>query len=98
MDNKTIREIGIGGELFKLGRAGEAIFVPAADHHIRRFQTHGQPKQTGDYQLDDWAVSVAVSPDGTRLAAGSFDGKVRVWNLDNGKIMNTFTALPGLKK
>ena len=96
-DNKTVREIGIGGELFKLTRAGEAIFVPAADHHIRRFQTPGQPKQTGDYQLDDWAVSVAISPDGKRMAAGGFDGKVRVWNLEEGKVMKTFSALPGLK-
>ena len=96
-DNKTVREVGIGGELFKLARAGEAIFVPAADHHIRRFQTPGQPKQTGDYQLDDWAVSVAISPDGKRMAAGGFDGKVRVWNLEDGKVMKTFSALPGLK-
>ena len=96
-DNKTVREIGIGGELFKLTRAGEAIFVPAADHHIRRFQTPGQPKQTGDYQLDDWAVSVATSPDGKRLAAGGFDGKVRVWNLEDAKVESTFAALPGFK-
>ncbi len=96
-DNKTIREIGITGELFKLARAGREIFIPAADHRIRRFTTKGNPKQIADFELADWAVSIAVSPDGKRLAAGGFNGQVRVWELATRKMLATFMALPGFK-
>ncbi len=96
-DNKTIREIDITGELFKLARAGREIFIPAADHRIRRFITKGNPKQIADFELADWAVSIAVSPDGKRLAAGGFNGQVRVWELATRKMLATFMALPGFK-
>ena len=34
--------------------------------------------------------SVAISPDGTRVAAGSHDGKVRIWNATTGGLVHTF--------
>jgi WD40 repeat protein len=45
----------------------------------------------------DWVYCLAVNEATKRLATGSFDGEVRVWNLDDGKAVATFKAAPGLQ-
>ena len=37
----------------------------------------------------DWVLSVAFSPDGSRLASGSDDRTVRVWNVATGQVEQT---------
>jgi WD40 repeat protein/DNA-binding SARP family transcriptional activator len=45
----------------------------------------------------DWSVTgVAFSPDGDRLASVSVDGIVRLWNVDAGEVLRTFTSPAGL--
>ena len=39
-----------------------------------------------------WSNSIAFSPDGTRLAAGSNDGTARIWSVSTGRIEQTFSA------
>jgi len=48
--------------------------------------------------LNDFAFSVAVSPDGATIAAGSFDGDVQLWNAKDGKPIRRFAVSPGMKK
>ena len=96
-DGKRVRDTGFSAELFKLARRDKVLFVPAADNRVRRYQTNDL-KHLGYFKLSqDWAVSVAISPDGKHLAAGGFNGQVRIWTLEDGKERNTFTAIPGLE-
>ena len=46
----------------------------------------------------DWVYSLAFSPATDRLATGSFDGEVRLWNVVDGKDLVKFLAAPGYKK
>jgi WD40 repeat protein len=39
--------------------------------------------------------AVAFSPDGNLVAAGSWNGEVRVWNVADGKEVKAFNASPG---
>ncbi|MCT7956745.1 protein kinase domain-containing protein [Laspinema palackyanum] len=36
--------------------------------------------------------SVAVSPDGLAIASGSFDGTIKIWNLETGALIRTLTG------
>jgi hypothetical protein len=42
----------------------------------------------------DWVYALAVDPGGQRLAAGTFDGTVRIWSIDDGRLLTVFTAAP----
>jgi len=48
--------------------------------------------------LNDFVFSVAFSPDGGTIAAGSYDGEVQLWQTADGKPVAKFAAVPGLRK
>lgn len=43
----------------------------------------------------DWVYAVAISPDGKQVAAGGWNGEVRVWNVADGAQVRAFNASPG---
>ncbi len=45
----------------------------------------------------DWVYSVAFNPATKKLATGSWDGEIRVWNAEDAKELVKFTAAPGFK-
>ncbi|WP_421904532.1 trypsin-like peptidase domain-containing protein [Mameliella sp.] len=49
-------------------------------------------KKSGYWEM---VQSVALSPDGTRLATGTRDGLVRLWNAENGKLIKPLRGFDG---
>lgn len=45
--------------------------------------------------LGDHVYAIAASPDGGLIAAGAYDGEVRVWNVADGAVVKSFNASPG---
>jgi WD40 repeat protein len=45
--------------------------------------------------LTDWVYAVAISPDGTLVAGGAWNGEVRVWKVSDGSVQTAFNASPG---
>jgi WD40 repeat protein len=39
--------------------------------------------------------AVSFSPDGALVAAGSYDGEVRIWKVADGSLLKGFNASPG---
>ncbi|MDB5348415.1 MAG: translocation protein [Schlesneria sp.] len=97
-DAKQAREIGFGGEVFRIQTTPDGMsFVGSADKFARQHNlTNGQQvKQFGPH--NDWVYSVAYHAGSKRVASGSHDGEVRIWNAEDGKELVKFIAAPGFK-
>lgn len=97
-DAKQAREIGFGGEVFRIRTTPEGMsFAGSADKTARQHNlTNGQQvRQFGPH--NDWVYSVAFHAGSKRVASGSHDGEVRIWNADDGKELVKFIAAPGFK-
>ncbi|MBM4076150.1 MAG: hypothetical protein FJ267_10935, partial [Planctomycetes bacterium] len=97
-DAKQAREIGMGGEVFRIAVTPDGmVFSGSADKHTRQHKLAdgAMVKQFGPH--NDWVYSVAYHAGTKRVISGSHDGEVRVWNVDDGKELAKFTAAPGYK-
>lgn len=97
-DAKQAREIGFGGEVFRIQTTPDGMsFAGSADKFAKQHNlTNGQQvKQFGPH--NDWVYSVAYHAGSKRVASGSHDGEVRIWNAEDGKELVKFIAAPGFK-
>jgi hypothetical protein len=87
---------GFGGEVYKLLLSGESLLCASADKTVRQFRAGDRGHVRTFAGHADWVFAVAVHGPTRRLASGGFDGQVRIWSLDDGKLLAQFTAAPGL--
>jgi WD40 repeat protein len=93
-EKKGEKQPKLPGDIQRLGTEGENVLVATADGVVRAF-TQGKREPVREYpKLDDWAHVVTVDERTGRVAAGSHDGAVRVWERD-GKQVAAFAAVPG---
>jgi WD40 repeat protein len=45
--------------------------------------------------LNDYVFAAAISPDAKQVAAGGYDGEVKVWMIADGNVVKSFNASPG---
>jgi len=96
-DAKQAREIVLGGEVFHLTmQADGTAFSGCADKFARQHNlTNGtEVKKFGPQS--DWVYAAAYHAGSKRVASGSHDGEVRIWNYDDGKELLKFIAAPGI--
>jgi WD40 repeat protein len=94
-DAAKASEIGMGGEVYKLGSAGEFFLTASADNKVRQFKAKEQQQVREFPGPKDWALSAAMHLGTKRIAGGTFDGQVFVWNADDGAVVTSFFAAPG---
>lgn len=97
-DAAKTAEVGFGDEVYKLPTGGGFLFASSADKSVRQFDAKNQSlvRQYAGHQ--DWALCVAYHDGTKRVAAGGFNGEVKVWNAADGAAVSSFVAAPGLKK
>jgi WD40 repeat protein len=98
-DGKKIADFAsFGGEVYKLGAAGEWLFTSSADRTARLFEIKTKKQLFSFAGHNEWVLATAFSPAAKRVASGAFDGEVRIWNTEDGKQVAAFIAAPGFKK
>ena len=99
VEAKQVREIALSGEVFRISTQPDGTaFSGSADKFARQHNlTNGaQVKQFGPH--DDWVYAASFHTPSKRVASGSHDGQVRIWNYDDGKELLKFIAAPGLSQ
>ena len=96
MDNvRSKRPVSTGGgmplDVIWTGKANR-MYVPCSDGVVRIFEAYGRlSKSLAGHK--DWVYCVALSPDETKLASGSGDGTVKLWNAADGTLLATLVQL-----
>lgn len=98
-DAKQIKVIGgFGNEVFRIIVTPEGhVYSCSADKNARAHQiSDGKALKTFAGHTD-WVYSVAVHAGTKRVVAGSYNGEVRIWNIDDAKESLKIIAAPGYK-
>lgn len=97
-DAAKTAEVVFGDEVYRLPTGGGFLFASSADKTVRQFdaRTHALVRQYAG--ATDSPLSIAFHEGTRRLAAGCFNGEVRVWNAGDGASVVTILAAPHLDR
>jgi Planctomycete cytochrome C/WD domain, G-beta repeat len=97
-DGKQIKATGgHGDEVFKVVShpTKPMLLTSSADKSIRSWDAEKLSSVKTFQGLNDFAYALAVSPDGTLVAGGSYAGEVTIWKIDDAAVVKSFNASPG---
>lgn len=94
-DGANAGEIGYGEEVYKLVVREGFLFATSADKSAWQYKEgdRAQVRQFSGHA--DWVYAIGVHLGTKRAATGSYDGEVKIWNLEDGKPVASFIAAPG---
>ena len=78
------RSLGAAVNAVAFAPRGGAVAVASQDRSIYLFDVHTRQPLVLRGHLDQ-VIGLAFSADGSRLASGSWDGQIRVWDLERGR-------------
>ncbi len=88
---------GFEGEALRLVVSGAKAFTAGADGRVRQFGV-GEKKPEAGAILEghrDAVYGLAIHEPSHRLVSSSYDGEVRVWDTETGKLVTNWLAAPG---
>jgi len=91
---KKVAEVGLGGEASKLVKDQAAVWIPNADKHWYRLDLANNAVGTKQPGHEDWITSIAIHSVTGKIATGSMDGSIRLWNLSDGSFIKAWLAKP----
>lgn len=96
---KQIRAIGgFGDQVFRIAVTKDGRIASSSADKTARLHTLANGKAVRTFGgHGDWVYSVAINPATKRLATGSYNGEIRIFNTADGKLLKQFIAAPGHK-
>jgi len=96
-DGKAIRAIGgFGNEVFRIVLAPDGkLFSSSADNTAREHTAASGAAVKTYSGHKDWVYTVSYHAGSNKVASGSYDGEIRIWNAADGKLLTSFFAAPG---
>lgn len=96
-DAKEQRAIGgFGGDVFRIRvQADDVLLTASGDGSVHQHKSADGAVVRKFSGHRDWVYTVTDHAASRRLASGSYDGEVRVWNAEDGSAAVVFTAVPG---
>ena len=90
---------GHGDEVFKvLAHPSQPLLLTAsADKSVRSWDMDKLSNVKTFQGLNDFVYAIAIGAEGKQVAAGSYDGEVRVWNIADAVLVKAFNASPGFE-
>jgi WD40 repeat protein len=65
------------------------IIVHSYDRSFRVWDLETGTQVGEEWEDKDGAMTIALSPDGKKVASGGFDSAVKLWSVDTGKVIKT---------
>jgi WD40 repeat protein len=81
--------------VFGLAARGDHLFAGTGDGTVKQFNIETLESVREYAGHHEWVFAVDAHPNAHRVAAGAFNGEVRVWNTQTGELVTRFTAAPG---
>ncbi len=91
---KKVVEVPFGGEAYKMVRGDTLVYVPSADNHLRSINLSDNKIAHTLSGYQDWVLSTALHTGTNRVAGGSMNGEVRLWNVADGTLIRNWIAKP----
>lgn len=95
-DAKKTAEVAIGGEGYRIAAAGNFAFVPSSGKHLVKVDLTSNQVAAEFTGHADWVLCSAVHPGHAKVATGSHDGEIRIWNLADGTLVSNWVAQPAI--
>ena len=86
---------GFGGPTFALAVDADSVYTGGSDGLIRAFEFTSGKQRLEMSGHQDWIYTLTLSRATKRLATGAHDGEVRVWDTQDGTLIESFMAAPG---
>lgn len=86
---------GFTQEVFALAVRGGQVFAASADGLVKQFDLESLKEVRPYAGHRDWVYALDCDATARRLATGSYDGEVRIWDTTSGACLTTFKAVPG---
>lgn len=93
---KTGEVAGYGYDVNKVLILAGQIYSASSDKTVRQHTVEKREQVRALSGHTDWVYALDLHAPSGRLASGSFDGEVRLWNVADGAAVLTFRAAPGL--
>jgi hypothetical protein len=94
-DASLVRDMGLGAQTFRMRAAGEWFVVPVANQRVHVMKLSEADRVHELHAGSSGAFLCAdVHPGSQRVAAGTDDGRIVLWDLESGKLLADFPGHP----